>query len=162
MRPFGGDHYLSRGCYVWKREILDLYRSMKCTDLRGIFAGKCNDYVGTLAVVTWRPQRSHYTTFSSEQIKEIARKRTQMIPDEEWLWSDNADELAKELGLFPFSFPMLSTVSWSARPTIHSLPLQSAGVCPCALKYTSSPSRGTASWLAPPLRKWHKIGKKMA
>ena len=31
------------------REFLSLFGSMKCAELRGIFAGKCNDYVGTAA-----------------------------------------------------------------------------------------------------------------
>ncbi len=43
--------------------------------------------------------KDHYTTPSPEQMKEIARKRTRMIPDEEKLWSDDEDELTKELGL---------------------------------------------------------------
>ena len=43
--------------------------------------------------------KDHYTTPSPEQMKEIAQKRTQMIPDAEKLWPDDEDELAKELGL---------------------------------------------------------------
>ena len=43
--------------------------------------------------------KDHYTTPSPEQMKEIARKRTQMIPDEEKLWSDDENEISKELGL---------------------------------------------------------------
>ncbi len=31
------------------REFLALYGSLKCADLRGFAAGKCNDYVGTAA-----------------------------------------------------------------------------------------------------------------
>ena len=31
------------------REFLDLFGSLKCSDLRGAATGKCNDYVGTAA-----------------------------------------------------------------------------------------------------------------
>lgn len=41
----------------------------------------------------------HYTTPSHEQLKEVAKKRTESIPDEEQMWPDDEEQLAKELGL---------------------------------------------------------------
>ena len=43
--------------------------------------------------------RDHYTTPSLEQLREIANKRTGAIPEEEPLWSDDEDEIARMLGL---------------------------------------------------------------
>ena len=43
--------------------------------------------------------RDHYTSPSLEQLREIANRGTESIPDEEPLWPDDEDEIARILGL---------------------------------------------------------------
>lgn len=43
--------------------------------------------------------RDHYTSPSLEQLREIASKNTEAIPDVEPMWPDNEDEISKLLGL---------------------------------------------------------------
>ena len=43
--------------------------------------------------------RDHYTSPSIEQMREIANRRTDAIPEDEPLWSDDEEELSKILGL---------------------------------------------------------------
>ena len=43
--------------------------------------------------------RDHYTSPSLEQLREIANRRTDAIPEEEPLWPDDEDEITRMLGL---------------------------------------------------------------
>ena len=43
--------------------------------------------------------RDHYTSPSIEQMREIANRRTDAIPEEEPLWPDDEEELSRILGL---------------------------------------------------------------
>ena len=43
--------------------------------------------------------RDHYTSPSLEQLREIANRRTDAIPDEEQLWPDDENEITRLLGL---------------------------------------------------------------
>lgn len=43
--------------------------------------------------------RDHYTSLSIEQMREIANRRTEAIPEDEPLWPDNEEVLSKLLGL---------------------------------------------------------------
>lgn len=43
--------------------------------------------------------RDHYTAPSLAQMKELAAKKNEVIPEEEPIWSDDEDEMAKILGL---------------------------------------------------------------
>lgn len=43
--------------------------------------------------------RDHYTTPSLEQMKELAAKKNEVIPEEEPIWPDDEDEMSKILGL---------------------------------------------------------------
>ena len=43
--------------------------------------------------------RDHYTAPSLEQMKELAAKKNEVIPEEEPIWPDDEDEMAKILGL---------------------------------------------------------------
>ncbi len=43
--------------------------------------------------------RDHYASLSLEQMREIASKKNEVIPDEEQEWPDDEDEMNKILGL---------------------------------------------------------------
>lgn len=54
---------------------------------------------GLLGHANIQTTKDHYTSPSPEQLKAVAQRRTEMIPDEIQLWPDDEEELAKELGL---------------------------------------------------------------
>ena len=43
--------------------------------------------------------RDHYTSPSVQQLREIANRRTEAIPETEQLWPDDEDEMTRILGL---------------------------------------------------------------
>ena len=54
---------------------------------------------GLLGHANIQTTKDYYTSPSMEQLQAVAKKRTEMIPDEIQMWPDDEEELAKELGL---------------------------------------------------------------
>lgn len=54
---------------------------------------------GLLGHANIQTTKDFYTSPSPEQLKAVARRRTEMIPDEVQMWPDDEEEVAKELGL---------------------------------------------------------------
>lgn len=54
---------------------------------------------GLLGHANIQTTKDFYTSPSPEQLKAVAQRRTEMIPDEVQMWPDDEEELARELGL---------------------------------------------------------------
>ena len=73
----------------WDRHIEFPYRD-------GVDLAAISVLLGHAAMKT---TRDHYTSPSLEQMREIANRRNDVIPEEEPLWLDDENELSRILGL---------------------------------------------------------------